>query len=330
MRPAPVVGHPGDGRPGHGAQAEGYVKTHHPSLRRPAGGLGGKCERDRDPAPRKLDRSPSGAQQTRSSGYHSRPSSSGTPIAPRGRTSRDASPAASRSSGSRSREGSQDSRGTPNGRGRMASFATGTKRSSFNSSRESSLEPCKERPRSRSNSVDRQPVERRTPNPKASGSAMADCFADVTLLKASWRSFELFKYLEEETMNLCINKMKVRTFNAGDNIIKRGSIGTTMFFIDLGTVRAEIRGHTAQTLKSGEYCGEIAFVATCKKFLRDKNDKSAPESAVRVADVVATSTCRLFELSVKDFITILQVCSGKRGRRVEAGQLNSWQSEIRF
>jgi CRP-like cAMP-binding protein len=28
---------------------------------------------------------------------------------------------------------------------------------------------------------------------------------------------------------------------------------------------------------------------------------------VRAADVVATSTCRIFQLSVKDFITILQV-----------------------
>ena len=61
-------------------------------------------------------------------------------------------------------------------------------------------------------------------------------------------------------MNMCINKMKLRTFNAGDKIIKKGSIGISMFFIDLGTARAEIRGHTAQTLKSGDYFGELAFL----------------------------------------------------------------------
>ena len=68
-------------------------------------------------------------------------------------------------------------------------------------------------------------------------------------------------------------------------------------------------GHTAQNLKSGDYFGELAFVATCKKFLRDEDDKEAPEEAVRAADVVATSTCRILELSVKNFITILQVCT---------------------
>jgi CRP-like cAMP-binding protein len=110
-------------------------------------------------------------------------------------------------------------------------------------------------------------------------------------------------------MNKCINKMKVKTFNAGDRIIKRGSIGTTMFFIDLGTARAEIRGHTAQNLKSGDFFGELAFVATCQKFLRDESDTSSPpEEAVRAADVVATSTCRILQLSVFDFMTILEVC----------------------
>jgi CRP-like cAMP-binding protein len=186
----------------------------------------------------------------------------------------------------------------------MASFITRRTSSGSppNRSRESSR--SRESCRSRESSV--EPVARTPPNPRASGSVLSECFADVTLLKASWRSFELFKYLEEETMNMCINKMKLRTFNAGDKIIKKGSIGISMFFIDLGTARAEIRGHTAQTLKSGDYFGELAFVATCKKFLRDKDDTSAPEQAVRAADVVATSTCRIFQLSVKDFITILQ------------------------
>jgi CRP-like cAMP-binding protein len=154
-----------------------------------------------------------------------------------------------------------------------------------------------------------EPVERTRLDPRSSGSVLACTFCDDSLLKANWRSFELFKYLEDETMNKCINKMKVKTFNAGDRIIKRGSIGTTMFFIDLGTARAEIRGHTAQNLKSGDFFGELAFVATCQKFLRDESDTSSPpEEAVRAADVVATSTCRILQLSVFDFMTILEVC----------------------
>ena len=71
--------------------------------------------------------------------------------------------------------------------------------------------------------------------------AKALAFDDNRLYKAKWRSFELFKQLDEDDMQQCIDSMKVRSYSAGDTIIKRGSIGTTMFFIDLGTARAEIR-----------------------------------------------------------------------------------------
>jgi signal-transduction protein with cAMP-binding, CBS, and nucleotidyltransferase domain len=64
---------------------------------------------------------------------------------------------------------------------------------------------------------------------------------DNKLYKAKWRNFELFKELDEDDMQQCIDAMKVRSYNLGDTIIKRGTIGTTMFFIDLGTARAEIR-----------------------------------------------------------------------------------------
>lgn len=71
--------------------------------------------------------------------------------------------------------------------------------------------------------------------------ANALSFDDNRLYKAKWRSFELFKQLDEDDMQQCIDSMKVRSYSLGDTIIKRGSIGTTMFFIDLGTARAEIR-----------------------------------------------------------------------------------------
>lgn len=75
--------------------------------------------------------------------------------------------------------------------------------------------------------------------------------------------------------------LQVRTYAMGDTIIKRGSIGTTMYFVDLGTARAEIRGHTATELKSGDYFGEIAFAATCGKFLRESRE----EVSVRLFEI---------------------------------------------
>lgn len=112
-------------------------------------------------------------------------------------------------------------------------------------------------------------------------------------------------------MHKCINHMKVKTFQEGSQIIERGSIGTTMFFIDIGTVCAQIRGQTLSTvLSSGDYFGEIAFMATCKKFLGEQSE--VPEQSIRVADVVATSECRMLELSVKDFVTVMQGNPGSR------------------
>ena len=39
--------------------------------------------------------------------------------------------------------------------------------------------------------------------------------------------------------------IQVRSYHKGDSIIKKGTIGTTMFFIDIGSVRAEIRGQVS-------------------------------------------------------------------------------------
>ena len=73
------------------------------------------------------------------------------------------------------------------------------------------------------------------------------------------------------------------------------------------------RGRTATVFKSGDYFGELAFIATVNKILKDGSNSDAynflPEESIRVADVKATSDARILELSVKDFVSIL-VCGG--------------------
>lgn len=108
--------------------------------------------------------------------------------------------------------------------------------------------------------------------------------------------------------------MKVKHFIKGNRIITEGTIGTTMYFIDVGAARASINGITANELKSGEYYGEIAFVASCKKVLRnvdsniENGDKSLLSSVLtlRQADVHATASSRMLELSVKDLLSVLK------------------------
>jgi len=102
--------------------------------------------------------------------------------------------------------------------------------------------------------------------------------------------------------------MKVRSFKTGDTMITTGSVGTSMFFIDVGSARVSINGLTATELEHGEYFGETAFVATCKKELRDLQSSAITGShkLVHQADVVATAPCRLLEFCVKDMLTVLK------------------------
>ena len=59
--------------------------------------------------------------------------------------------------------------------------------------------------------------------------------------------------------------VQVQEFRAGEKIVQRGSAGSSIFFIDVGCVRAEVRGHALpDVLTSGNHFGEIAFVASCK------------------------------------------------------------------
>ena len=59
--------------------------------------------------------------------------------------------------------------------------------------------------------------------------------------------------------------MQVQEFRAGEKIVQRGSAGCSIFFIDVGCVRAEVRGHALpDVLTSGNHFGEISFVASCK------------------------------------------------------------------
>lgn len=104
------------------------------------------------------------------------------------------------------------------------------------------------------------------------GEGNDDLEINVTLYKAKWRHFELFQKLDEADMHKCINHTKVKTFHEGTRIIERGSIGTIVFFIDVGTACAQIRGQALTTvLGSSNHFGKIAFMATCKKIIRESS-----------------------------------------------------------
>ena len=85
------------------------------------------------------------------------------------------------------------------------------------------------------------------------------------LFKSSWRQFGLFSCLDDETMQECVSCMKVgrccdcvdayfrvvkydvqrasqvQSFAKGATIIKTGSVGTKLYFLDMGTARVAIK-----------------------------------------------------------------------------------------
>ncbi|XP_022080165.1 potassium/sodium hyperpolarization-activated cyclic nucleotide-gated channel 2-like isoform X2 [Acanthaster planci] len=86
-----------------------------------------------------------------------------------------------------------------------------------------------------------------------------------------------------------IEKLHFEVYLAGDVIIKAGTRGNAMYFIEHGTVKICINERVVGTLQDGDHFGEISL-------LIDER---------RVASVVAASTCDLYRLAKEDFQDVL-------------------------
>lgn len=87
-----------------------------------------------------------------------------------------------------------------------------------------------------------------------------------------------------------VTKLKYEVFQPGDIIIKEGTIGNKMYFIQEGIVDIVMaNGEVATSLSDGSYFGEICLLTNAR----------------RVASVRAETYCNLFSLSVEHFNTVL-------------------------
>ena len=126
------------------------------------------------------------------------------------------------------------------------------------------------------------------------------------LTVASWDSLTMLQVLAPNQRRKLIASMKPLHFEADDVIITRGTVGTTMYFIDFGTACAMVDGEVVTRLSSGDFFGEMSFIATWRKFLRHGRASDITDTDVlRTADVMATCKCRVMEFSVRDLITVL-------------------------
>ncbi|XP_064647590.1 potassium/sodium hyperpolarization-activated cyclic nucleotide-gated channel 3-like [Lineus longissimus] len=100
-----------------------------------------------------------------------------------------------------------------------------------------------------------------------------------------------FTHADPNFVSEVITKLKYEVFQPSDIIIKEGTIGTKMYFIQEGIVDIITKeGEVATSLSDGSYFGEICLLTNAK----------------RVASVRAETYCNLFSLSVEHFNSVLE------------------------
>ncbi|XP_049830292.1 potassium/sodium hyperpolarization-activated cyclic nucleotide-gated channel 2 isoform X3 [Schistocerca gregaria] len=103
-------------------------------------------------------------------------------------------------------------------------------------------------------------------------------------------SVPFFANADSNFVSDVVTKLRYEVFQPGDIIIKEGTIGTKMYFIQEGIVDIVMaNGEVATSLSDGSYFGEICLLTNAR----------------RVASVRAETYCNLFSLSVEHFNVVL-------------------------
>ncbi|VDL88617.1 unnamed protein product [Schistocephalus solidus] len=99
-----------------------------------------------------------------------------------------------------------------------------------------------------------------------------------------------FTYADPDFVSEVVTNLKFEVFQPGDLIIKEGTIGTKMYFIQEGMVDIITKdGEVATTLSDGSYFGEICLLTNAK----------------RVASVRAVMYSNLYSLDRDSFVAVL-------------------------
>ncbi|XP_064624466.1 potassium/sodium hyperpolarization-activated cyclic nucleotide-gated channel 3-like [Lineus longissimus] len=100
-----------------------------------------------------------------------------------------------------------------------------------------------------------------------------------------------FTHADPNFVSEVVSKLKYKVFQPGDIIIKEGTIGTKMYFIQEGIVDIITKeGDVATSLSDGSYFGEICLLTNAK----------------RVASVKAETYCNMFSLAAEHFNAVLK------------------------
>ncbi|XP_030641347.1 potassium/sodium hyperpolarization-activated cyclic nucleotide-gated channel 2 [Chanos chanos] len=100
----------------------------------------------------------------------------------------------------------------------------------------------------------------------------------------------LFANADPNFVTAVLTKLKFEVFQPSDFIIREGTVGRKMYFIQHGRVSVLTRGNKETKLSDGSYFGEICLLTRGR----------------RTASVRADTYCRLYSLSVDSFNEVLE------------------------
>ncbi|XP_041791486.1 potassium/sodium hyperpolarization-activated cyclic nucleotide-gated channel 2 [Chelmon rostratus] len=103
-------------------------------------------------------------------------------------------------------------------------------------------------------------------------------------------SMPLFANADPNFVTAMLTKLRFEVFQPRDYIVREGTIGKKMFFIQHGVVSVLTKGNMGMKLMDGSYFGEICLLTRGR----------------RTASVRADTYCRLYSLSVDNFNEVLE------------------------
>nr|XP_046246482.1 potassium/sodium hyperpolarization-activated cyclic nucleotide-gated channel 1 [Scatophagus argus]XP_046246483.1 potassium/sodium hyperpolarization-activated cyclic nucleotide-gated channel 1 [Scatophagus argus] len=103
-------------------------------------------------------------------------------------------------------------------------------------------------------------------------------------------SMPLFANADPNFVTAMLTKLRFEVFQPRDYIVREGTIGKKMYFIQHGVVSVLTKGNISMKLMDGSYFGEICLLTRGR----------------RTASVRADTYCRLYSLSVDNFNEVLE------------------------
>uniref|UniRef100_A0A8I3VYF2 Hyperpolarization activated cyclic nucleotide gated potassium channel 3 n=1 Tax=Callithrix jacchus TaxID=9483 RepID=A0A8I3VYF2_CALJA len=100
----------------------------------------------------------------------------------------------------------------------------------------------------------------------------------------------LFAHADPSFVTAVLTKLRFEVFQPGDLVVREGSVGRKMYFIQHGLLSVLARGAQDTRLTDGSYFGEICLLTRGR----------------RTASVRADTYCRLYSLSVDHFNAVLE------------------------